>query len=274
MSADDSGAVLETYLNIAFSFSRGVVRVWGAEAASTRLLCALNSFQELDQPSLEGPTLAVLQQLAHIPYNAMESLVYVTNVSHLLYGATLFDTFLSETTQFLFLLLPRAMDEQPVPLRALFDAASKSEAITQVAFARTREIRSQPFAERIQFLRQTFGLEITLTAETKEGLARFCSVGDHSSARDPESFPLQLNDRGEVVVKKHLSRQNATRKRTALRNSAKIGCEDVRWALDSYEQAARAVAQAVFTQVLKQNDHPAVQLVLKGSTARLDLDAS
>ena len=48
----------------------------------------------------------------------------------------------------------------------------------------------------------------------------------------------------------------------------------VRWAIDSYEQAARAVAGAVFTQVLKQNDHPAVQLVLKGSTARLDLNAS
>lgn len=273
VSADDSGVALETYLNIAFSFSRGVVRVWAAEAASARLLCALNSFQGLDQPSLEGPASVVLQQLAHIPYNSMESLVYVTNVSHLLYGATLFDTFLSETTQFLFLLLPRAMDEQPVSLRSLFDAASKSEAITQAAFARTREIGGQPFAERIQFLRQTFGLEIALTAETAEGLTRFYSVRNHSSAPDPGRFPLRIDDQGEIALKR-LPRQNITRKRTALRNSAKIGCDDLRWALDSYEQAARAVARAVFTQVLKENDHPAVQLVLKGSTARLDLNAS
>lgn len=274
MSADDSGSVLETYLNIAFSFSREVVRIWGAEAASSRLLRALNGFQRLDEPILQGPASPVLQHLARIPYNAMESFIYVTNVSHLLYAATLFDTFLSETTQFLFLLLPRAMgEEQPVPLRALLDPASKHDAITQAAVARAHQIGELSFAERIQFLRQTHNLDIPLTAETAEGLARFCSVRDNPSAPDQGTFRLKLDDRGDAVLK-NPSRQKVSRQDAVPHHTTKIGCDDVRWAIDSYEQAARAVATAVFTQILKQNDHPAVQLVLKGSTARLDLNAS
>jgi hypothetical protein len=266
---DDAGAILETYLNIAFSFSRGVVRIWGAEAASARLLCALKGFQTLDQPSREGPAAAVLQHLARVPYNSIESLAYVTNVSHLLYATTLFDTFLSETIQFLFLLRPRAIgEEQPVPLRALIDATSKSEAITQAASARAREIGYLPFTERIEFLRETFGLEITVSTETASGLAHFSSNRD-SAGRDQGSRPLQLDERGDVIFT-----QNVPAKNAAAHLSPKIGRDDVRWAVDSYEQSARAIARAVFTQVLKQSDHPAVQLVLKGSTARLELNAS
>ncbi len=260
VSANDSGAVLETYLNIAFSFSQGVVQIWGAQAACTRLMRALEGFHALAQPWNENPASAVLQQLARVPYNSIEPLSYVTKVSHLVYATTLFDTFLSETTQFLFLLRPHALGEsQPVPLRALLDAASKGEAISQAAFARTRELGYLPFAERIQFLRETFGLEIALLADTAEGLAHYSSAR-HNAANDQEIFPFRLDERGNVVPTKKVSRK-VSRQDAARRRSTK----DVRRALDSYEQAARAVAGAVFTQILKQGDHPAVQLVLKGS---------
>lgn len=260
---------LEIYLNIVFSFSRGVVRIWAAEAASTRLLCALNAFRTLDLPNVEGPVAAVLQPLARIPNNSVESLVYVTNVSHLVYAATLLDTFLSETIQFLFLLIPSAMGEgQQVPLRALIDAPSKNEAITQAASARTREISHRPFADRIQFLRETFGLEITLTPDTTDGLARFSSI--HGSAvHDQGTFPVQLDSRGNVR-----SRRSATRHNGRSLPSEKANAEEVRRAIDSYEQAARAIAAAVFNQVLRRGDHPAVQLVLKGSTAQIELRPS
>ncbi len=264
MSVDDANAVLETYLNIAFSFSRGVVRIWGAEAASARLLCALKEFQSLDHSSVQGPAAAVLGHLAGIPYNSIDSIVHVSNVSHFLYAATLFDTFLSETTQFLFLLLPRAMgEEQPVPLRALIDAASKREAIAQAASARAREVGYLPFAARIQFLRETFGLEITISPETIAGLNRFSSARDNAES-DQGSFHLQLGDRGDIVPRAKGSEVNPW---------TKIG-GDVHWAVDSYEQAARAIARAVFTQVLKRSDHPAVQLALIGSTAKVSLNAS
>ena len=215
----------------------------------------------------------MLRHISRIPSNSTESLESVTNVSHLVYATTLFDTFLSETTQFLFLLLPHAMGEdQPVPLRALIDEASKSEAITHAALVRTRQTGYLPFVERIQFLRQTFGLEIALPAETADGLAHFSSTRD-CAAHDHGTFSFRLDDQGNVVPKKKVSRK-VSRQDAARYHSKKISRDDVRCAIDSYEQAARAVARAVFTQVLKQSDHPAVQLLLKGSTARLDLNAS
>ena len=244
VSVDAPDRSLEIYLNIVFSFSRGVVRIWGAEAASARLLCALNAFRTLDLPNVEGPAAAVLQPLARIPNNSVESLVYVTNVSHLVYAATLLDTFLSETIQFLFLLIPSAMGEgQQVPLRALIDAPSKNEAITQAASARTREIGHRPFADRIHFLRETFGLEITLTPDTTDGLARFSSIHD-SAVHDQGTFPVQLDSRGNVISRRSCNPAPMRRPHPSEKTSA----EEVRRGIDGYEQAARASPQLCLTR--------------------------
>ena len=260
VSADAPDTVLEVYLNIVFSFSRGVVRIWGAEAASARLLGALRGFREFGQPGLDGPAAPILQHLARVPHNAAESLEYVTNVSHLVYATALLDTFLSQTTQFLFLLIPRAMGEnQPVPLRALIDVHSKNEAITQAALARVREIDYLPFADRIQFLRDTFGLQIALSLETAKGLAR-CSSVRQSATHDQASTGLRLDDLGNIVSGQDTDFQ-----------PPKFSSEESHRTIESYEQASRAVAEAVFSQILKQGDHPAVQLVLQGSTARIAL---
>ncbi len=274
MSADAPDRILETYLNIVFSFSRGVVRIWSAESAAARLLSVLNAFRRAEPASVEGPAAAVLQPLARIPNHSVESLVQVTNVSHLVYAATLLDMFLSETVQFLFLLIPRAMGEnQQVPLRALIDPPSKNEAITQAAVARTHEIDERPFAERIQFLRETFGLEIPLTPDTVEGLARFSSVRD-SAVRDQGAFRVRLDGRGNVISRRSSTRRSAGAPPPDPRSPEKLGAEEVRHAIDGFEQATRAIAAAVFTQILRQGDHPAVQLVLKGSTAQIELRPS
>jgi hypothetical protein len=274
VSAEAPDRILETYLNIVFSFSRGVVRIWSAESAAARLLSVLNAFRTAERASVEGTAAAVLQPLARIPHHAVESLVQVTNVSHLVYAATLLDMFLSETVQFLFLLIPRAMGEnQQVPLRALIDAPSKNEAITQAAAARTREIAERPFPERIQFLRETFGLEITLAPDTVEALARFSSVRD-SAVRDQGTFRVRLDGRGNLISRRSSARRSAGPSPPEPRSPEKLGADEVHCAIDGYEQATRAIAAAVFTQILRQGDHPAVQLVLQGSTAQIELRPS
>jgi hypothetical protein len=255
---------LETYLNIAASCSRGIARIWEAEAASSKLLRASSEFRASDQPSVEGAATGALRYPAHILNNSLESLLYVTNISHLLYAATLFDSFLSETSQFLFLLIPRAMGEsQPVPLRALTDPLCRNEAITAAAGARTREIATLSFVDRIHFLRKSFALEITVPTETWAGIALFSSVGD-IAARDRGGFELQLDTRGEIVSKES----------SLSRSSTEVNRNDLRWVIESYELAARTISEAVFTQILKQTDHPAVQLLLKGSTLNIDLSPS
>jgi len=255
---------LETYLNIASTFSRGVSRIWEAGAASSRLLRAATEYRAAGQPSVEGAAANALRNLAHIPNNSLESLAYVNDISHLLYAKTLFDTFLSETTQFLFLLVPRAIGEnQQVPLRGLIDPLCRNEAITQAASARAREIAGLSFADRIQFIRRSFALEITIPPDTWEGVALGSSFSNDRAAQDQGTFQLHLDSRGEIV-----SNEKAPRTSTNLRH------DDVCWAIESYERTARTIAEAVFIQILKQGDHPAVQLLLKGSTLNLDLSPS
>jgi hypothetical protein len=258
-------AGLESYLNIASSFTSAVGRVWEAEAAIAKLELALREFHTCGQLHLDAPSSAVLRQLARVPAKSLESLEHVTNISHLVYAATLFDTFLTETTQFLFLSNPRAMGaDQQIPLSGLLDASSRNVAITNAAFERARQVGELPFARRLQFVQETCGIKIVLPDAAWEAMNHFSSVSGSATHDHQGGIHLQLDDRGEIVI----------RPQSCPRHQAKISREDVRWAIESYEQAARATAAAVFSQILHQEDHPAVQLFLKGSTLKLELHPS
>ena len=256
---------LETYLNVASSFFRGVDRIWEAESALAKLLGALTESRTLGLPCENDAAVGVLRYLARITGKSQGSLEYVTNIAHLMYATMLLDTFLSETTQFLFLLSPRAMgDNQPVPLRGLIDSPWRNDAITYAALARAGETGKLPFTGRIQFLRETFGLQVTIAAEASAGVEHYSSVSSNIMHDQQGSFELQLDRRGDIVAKEQ----------PCPRHSRKISRDDVRWAIDSFERAARPVVEAVFSQALKQEDHPAVQLLLKGSTVKLELSQS
>jgi len=253
---------LETYLNVSSSFFRGIDRIWEAESALARLLGALTESRTSSLPCEDAAAAGVFRYLARITGKSQGSLEYVTNIAHLMYATMLLDTFLSETTQFLFLLSPRAMgDNQPVPLRGLIDSPWRNDAISCAALARASEIGKLPFPERIQFLQETFGLQITIAADALAGVEHFSCVSSNMTHDQQGSFQLQLDGRGDIVAKEQ----------TCPRHARKISREDVRWAIDSFERAARPVVEAVFSQLLKQGDHPAVQLLLKGSTVKLEL---
>lgn len=112
MADDTADPNVGSYESIAFSFIHGLIRIWGAEAASARLMSALWEFHISGQAGLEGPGHPTLSHLAKIQRSSYESLAYVTDVSHLVYATSLLDTFLSETTLFLFLLFPQAMGKK------------------------------------------------------------------------------------------------------------------------------------------------------------------
>src|SRR5258707_2024871 len=100
---------LESYLTVAFSFVQGLLRLTRAKAAHFRLLSAISSFRESGCVGLDSPGRGALSHLAKIEYASFDSYKYVTDLSHLIYATSLLDTFLSETTLFLFLLHPLSM---------------------------------------------------------------------------------------------------------------------------------------------------------------------
>ena len=254
----DADSALKCYMSVVRSLTAGLFRIWAAEAASIRLRLACFEFNKAGRPGLDGPGAKSLQHIAKIPFDTFDAWSYVTDVSHLVYATTLLDTFLSDTTVFLFLLFPGSMGtNHQVPLRKILDLRSRNEVITQAAMSRMREVSYLPFAARVQFLEQTFGLKITLGAEEYDALNHYTSIRN-AAVHDQGSFELSLDENGHPV----------SRRKTCLAHPTPMDVDDVSKAIKAYERVATAVALAVCCQVLKQPDHPLVKGLLRRAEGR------
>ncbi|HEV2177615.1 MAG TPA: hypothetical protein VGW33_10515 [Terriglobia bacterium] len=153
---------------------------------------------------------------------------------------------------FLFLLFPSSMGKnQQVPLRTLIDAASRNEALTRAAAARTREVSYLGFDARIEFLRDSFGLAIALDPKTTEALAHYSSVRN-AAVHDQGIFELRLDDSGQVSF----------HQKACPRHPTPVSGDDVTKAIEAYKKVAAAVAEAVMSRILKAPHHPALQTLL------------
>jgi len=250
-------STLKAYLDIGESFVRGLYRFWGAEAASARLMCALIEFHASGRKGLDGPAATILQHLGRIEQSSYDSMVYVMNISHLVYATTLLDTFLSDTLLFLYLLYPHAMGRNAqVPLRTVINASSRNDALTQAAISKTREISYLPFPARVDFMRETFGLKIDLTPTAAEALNHYPSIRN-TAVHDQGLYEIRLDENGSV----------ASKRKTCIRHPTLVTEDDVSKAAKAYENVVMAIAQGVFVQVLKHPDHPAVQHFLRRHNA-------
>ncbi|HEY2394279.1 MAG TPA: hypothetical protein VGK22_24125 [Candidatus Angelobacter sp.] len=253
--ANNISPAVKTYLDIASSFIEGLYRLWGAEAASSRLMCALIQFHASGRKGLDGPLSEILDHLDRVPYSSYDALAYVTNVSHLVYATTLLDSFLTDTSLFLFLLNPQSMGKNSqVSLRTLIQSASRNEALTQAALNKAREISYLPFPARIQFFTDTFGLRIELTPDAVEALTHYPSIRN-TAVHDQGIYEIRLEEDGHVT----------SRQKTCAKHPTHVSPDDVFKAIKAYEKVVGAVAQAVFFQVLKETGHPAVKHFIEGS---------
>jgi len=257
MSGTEHSAA-DIYGTILHSFVLGVLRLWEAEAAAARLNLALLEFHQKGAASVEENAYAdSLGNLARIQYSSFDSLVYVTNVSHLVYATTLLDTFLNDTTLFMFLMFPQAMGKnQQVPLATLLAHGSRNQVVTDTAVRRAREVSYLPFGARVAFLRDTFGLPIVLSDRVAQALEHYPSVRN-SAVHDQGVFELSLDDGGRLVSKQ----------KACFRHPTQVRDQDIRKAIETSSAIACTIATSIMTQVLKTPDHASLRALLRGTTA-------
>ena len=256
MAPDLDGAV-NIYEKVIVSFALGLSRLWGAEAASARLDLALMTYLMTPVASpTKHPYRATLEQLAKIPATSADALRYVTDISHLVYSTTLLDTFLTDTTLFLFLLFPQSIGKnQQVPLSSLLATTSRGEIVTEAASKKSREVSYLAFPSRIQFLRDCFGLDIKLTAEVVAALEHFPSIRN-SAVHDQGVFQFAVDDAGRLTCRQ---------KSCHLHPTPVLGSDPYDSA-KAYAAAANGVVVAVMDQVLKRPEHPALQALATSAT--------
>lgn len=254
-SVRNSPEAVDAYTIIYSTLIHGLLRLYGAVVASSSLAVAhtLAYGPKASPEPEEWSTASVIRVIKEIDRESFDAFRYVERVSHLVYATALLDTFLLETTTFLFLLIPQAMGKsQQVPLKMLIDADSLNSALTQAAHTRAREISFKSFSDRLQFLREAFGLRVDLSNEAENLLAHYADIRN-SAVHDQGVFMLSLDESWKIRFLQ----------KTCSRHPTNLSQRDYHKAAKSYEQVCNAIARAVFQQILKCETNKIPENLLK-----------
>jgi len=233
------------------SLTMGFMRLWQARIVHNSTFIAFVLLNREDATPDEQAVNAATA-LRKVTEKEFDGFSYISSVSGLVYATTLLDSFLSDTTMFLFLLHPHSIgDQQSISLGDLLSVTSRAELISAAASKRVREISFLPFIARLDFLRERFGLHIALDRETLELIDHFASVRN-VLVHNQSVYDFLLDEYGKILA----------RQVRCPRHPTPILDEDLKKAQQAFEEVAAAVYEAVCTQVLKRHGDPFVQKVL------------
>lgn len=250
-SEDQKDATADVYARAVQSFATGMFRLWQAEAAHARLICALLEFRLSEaqgDDSGGGDLDNVLSQLRKVPHSSYKAYAYITNLSHLVYATSLLDTFLTDTTTFLLLLFPHALGSgSKVPIEQVLTAGSTHDLVTSAVGRKAREVSFLSFAARIDYLRQTFGLPIPLDTAVVDSLEHYSCVRN-TAVHDQGFFRFELDAAGQV---------SAQPKACPLQPTV-VEDQDIRRAIATFMKLAQVIATDVMSQCIGVVDHPSL----------------
>ena len=170
----------------------------------------------------------------------------------MVYGTTVFDTFLSDSAKFLLLKFPRTLGDVTIEFSDVIVSDSKESIIQNVVEKKVRSMSFNGFPERLRYLRKTFDLKFELDSETKKNLEHFSTMRNVIS-HDQGVHDLKLGPDG------HLS---AVQKTCAIHPTI-VTNEDVFGAWNAYRSSTLAIYSSIVTQVLGAADNPQAKKVIK-----------
>lgn len=234
-----------TYLHILISFMEGYRRLRDAELCALKLSAAFVRFHKKPRSPFEGSEYEdVLAEIRSVSDSSFDAAMYVNAVSNLVYATSLFDTFLTDTVTFLFLLVPESMGKElQIPLRLLLTSESRDSVIQQVVTNKARELSFKTFADRLQFFRDKFGMPVTVSASEIEKLVRLTNLRN-SAVHDQGILELKLNRSGTISSGLKSSPSHPT----------KVSHQDANEAAELYYRIVERIGFDVLIHVLKRKE--------------------
>ena len=252
-------AAVRAYQQVFSTFAHGMYRLYSAHEAYWRVQAAIASgeglkiqkqIEELESrfPALREAhsnkppvvTPQAIQGALELDEEVNAAFSYLSQVSHLVHATALFDTFLTESTMFLFLLFPQSMGgKQQIPLQTLLHAKTRNEALTSAARTRSREVSFKTFADRIGFLREQFGLLLEIPSDLDESMARSSELRN-MAVHNQGVFDLSLNEEGDVTCVA----------RSSLASPVPVSPASADEAADAYGELFQIIARAIFAGIL------------------------
>jgi hypothetical protein len=230
------------YAALVTSFILGLVRITQARGVQLSLEAAiLRRGVGAMGPATDSDHGQVLGEPVPVPFREYDSFRYVGAFGHLIYATTLFDTFLTDTTRFMFLMFPGSIGKsQGATISDIVAAKSTTELLCGAVEKSVREVSYKSFLDRIAFLEQQFKMHVDVDAETHERIQYYSGVRN-VLIHDQAFFDLSLGPTGEIEPAKRVSGTPLT----------PVSESDIEAALEAYDTVVRGLAHAVFRDVLK-----------------------
>lgn len=228
----------------------GFARLYGTRLASNTLKIAVLKHL-IDKKEGTTSRFAADSGIEDISPQEYDSFCYVSNISLLVYGTTLLDTFLSETTKFLIMRHPKILiNEKPVEFGDILKAPSKAALLTDTISNKVRSMSLRSLLDRIDYFRKRFGLKIKLEDDTIEALAHFSDLRN-VIVHDQSIFELELDDQMNLVLKQ----------KTCPFHPTPIQDEALYKAWTAYRDVIMQIYLAIVSQVLKCEARPEIEEV-------------
>lgn len=189
--------------------------------------------------------------------------MYMLNTTQLVYMTTLLDTYITDTTRFLLFMFPQALGRsQSVTMEAVL-SKSRTDLLQEAVTKKAREISYLPFVGRMSYLRDTFGLTMTLEEQTIQALEHYSGIRN-VVIHDQSLHSLKLSKHGKV---------GATRK-TDGAHPTPVSDEQLEEAQNAFWSVAIEITRTVAHQVLRARHHPTLESVIQKLEEARDLDTA
>ena len=187
----------------------------------------------------------VCELLDGVSKKAWEDFDYTTNISNLVYVTTIFDTFLSDTTNFLMLLNPPSIGKTHMfQVDDIVSATSVSELLNQAILKKVRDISYLPFIGRIKYLGDTFGVSIKFSDIVFDMLEKYSGIRN-VIVHDQGLYNMKLDDSKKIKLEPKIFGH----KPTLVKN------EELKEAQCVYIWLFMKISKDVMSRILKNKSH-------------------
>lgn len=192
---------IEIFNSISLSFLQGLIRLTQGRIVSNSLKLIMYKFYSTDGGDYSNSSYeAVLEEIGQIAHEEFDSFVYLNNASQLVYATTLFDTYISEVTRFMFLLNPSSIGpDQVIRLKEVLKSEDRSDLINELCSKKVRELGFLLFLARLGFLESRFGVMISLDSESISSLEHYSTLRN-TLIHDQSIFDIILDKSGDISL--------------------------------------------------------------------------
>ena len=249
VDTDRASKTFKTYHEISLAYVMGFRKTTLARAGQLTLEIALLALRNGSvPPRLSWPEdwRKVLEELHSVTYDEYDSFKYVGNFGHLVFATTLLDSFLTDTTRFIFLMLPASIGKaQGITVSDIVAAKSTEELLRAAVEKRVRDVSYRSFCDRVQYLNEQYGLEVSLSPDVASDLEHFSGVRN-VMIHDQAFYDLRVARDGSVLLEQH----------SCSVHPRPVDGVQIGRAVAAYMTVVLGVASAVFRHLLKSEPPP------------------